>query len=416
MNNLYRHLHHNHHHRSAFRRFLYLRTKCGVASSSKPATKTNDNEDDMPKVIYSLGPAMGHNRYVYGIDSNSRIRYILNALEDAKLTPEFRGSKIKQLTKIRKATLEEITSVHSRSYYSFLEKTVEDAKASEDGLIEIEKSKPLPTYVTGTTLNDSLIAAGTGLSLVDAVVAASRIIENPPVGFALIRPPGHHAIRDRAMGGCIFNNVSIAARYAQRKHGLKRVFIIDFDAHHGNGTSDAFYDDPGVFYLSTHQDGCYPVDTGRFDDIGSGNGEGATLNLPLPQLSGDVAMRTAFDEVIVPCAQRFKPDMILVSAGYDGHHLEGTSDWQMTTRISYPLAYGIKQLAEDLCGGHCVFFLEGGWRTDTLKVSIEESFRAFIGEPSIANNFEKQFDYWLKDEPSSQIKQAIQRVKNLHSL
>ncbi|XP_071710550.1 histone deacetylase 14, chloroplastic-like isoform X3 [Rutidosis leptorrhynchoides] len=317
---------------AAFRRFLYLRTKCGVASSSKPATKTNDNEDDMPKVIYSLGPAMGHNRYVYGIDSNSRIRYILNALEDAKLTPEFRGSKIKQLTKIRKATLEEITSVHSRSYYSFLEKTVEDAKASEDGLIEIEKSKPLPTYVTGTTLNDSLIAAGTGLSLVDAV------------------------------------------------------------------------------------DGCYPVDTGRFDDIGSGNGEGATLNLPLPQLSGDVAMRTAFDEVIVPCAQRFKPDMILVSAGYDGHHLEGTSDWQMTTRISYPLAYGIKQLAEDLCGGHCVFFLEGGWRTDTLKVSIEESFRAFIGEPSIANNFEKQFDYWLKDEPSSQIKQAIQRVKNLHSL
>ncbi|XP_071713763.1 histone deacetylase 14, chloroplastic-like [Rutidosis leptorrhynchoides] len=412
MNNIY--IRRLHHHRSACCRFfLSSRTKCSCVASCEPATKTID-DGDMPKVMYILAPAMGHNRR-YINDMNTRIRWILSALEDAKLTPEFRGSEIKQLINIRKATLEEITSVHSTSYYSFLEKTVEDAKASEDGLLEIESSK-LPTYVTGSTLNDSLIAAGAGLSLVDSVVAASRMSENPPVGFSLIRPAGHHAVRDRAMGGCFLNNVSIAARYAQRTHGLKRVFIIDFDAHHGNGTSDAFYDDPDVFYLSTHQDGCYPVDTGKFDDIGCGNGEGATLNLPLPELSGDNAMRAAFDEVIVPSAQSFKPDIILVSAGYDGHFKESTNGWQVTTRTSYPLANGIKQLAKELCGGRCVFFLEGGWCTDILRFSIEESFRAFIGEPSIANKFEKQFDYWLKDEPTTQIKKAIQRVKNLHSL
>ncbi|XP_071713339.1 histone deacetylase 14, chloroplastic-like [Rutidosis leptorrhynchoides] len=201
--------------------------------------------------------------------------------------------------------------------------------------------------------------------------------------------------------------MKIEARYAQCTHGLKRVFIIDFDAHHGNGTSDAFYDDTEVFYLSTHQDRYYPVDTGKFDDIGSGNGEGATLNLPLPQLSGDVAMRTAFDEVIVPCAQRFK---------YNGHIMESTSMWQMTTKMSYMLAYGIKQLAKDLCGGQSVFFLERGSYTDTLKFCIEESFRAFIGEPSMPDKCEKKFGNWFKDEPSTQIKQAIQLVKNLHSL
>ncbi|KAG5629145.1 hypothetical protein H5410_000862, partial [Solanum commersonii] len=232
------------------------------------------------------------------------------------------------------------------------------------------------------TFQESLLAAGAGISLVDSVVAASRVSKDPPVAFALIRPPGHHAVPKGAMGFCVLGNIVIAARYAQRMHGLKRVFIIDFDVHHGNGTNDAFYEDPDIFFLSTHQltedmtldkkmlrarirledrgrwldmtcasfslpwtqpykkmwkarirledyslffraevywkspqkAGSYPG-TGKIDQIGSGNGEGSTLNLPLPGGSGDTAMRTVFDEVIVPCAQRFKPDIILVSAG-----------------------------------------------------------------------------------------------------
>lgn len=207
--------------------------------------------------------------------------------------------------------------------------------------------------------------------------------------------------------------MAIAARYAQRVHGLKRVLIIDFDVHHGNGTNDAFYEDPDIFFLSTHQDGSYPG-TGKIDQIGNGNGEGATLNLPLPGGSGDTAMRTVFDEVILPCAQRFQPDIILASAGYDGHVLDPLASLQFTTGTYYMLAANIKQLAKDLCGGRCVFFLEGGYNLDSLSYSVADSFRAFLGESSLASKFDNPSI--LYEEPSTKIKQAVQRVKFLHSL
>lgn len=215
------------------------------------------------------------------------------------------------------------------------------------------------------------------------------------------------------MGFCIFGNVAIAARYAQRVHGLKRVFIIDFDVHHGNGTNDAFYDDPDVFFLSFHQDGSYPG-TGKFDEVGSGDGEGTTLNLPLPGGSGDTTIRAVFDEVIVPCAQRFKPDIILVSAGYDGHVLDPLANLQYTTGTYYMLASSIKQLARDLCGGRCVFFLEGGYNLKSLSYSVADTFRALLGDRSLASEFDDP--NILYEEPSTKVKQAIQRIKHIHSL
>lgn len=246
-----------------------------------------------------------------------------------------------------------------------------------------------------------------------AQVAESKISKSPPVGFALIRPPGHHAIPKGPMGFCVFGNVAVAARYAQRSHGLKRVFIIDFDVHHGNGTNDAFYDDPDIFFLSTHQDGSYPG-TGKFEEVGHGDGEGTTLNLPLPGGSGDTAMRTVFDEIIVPCAQRFKPDIILVSAGYDAHVLDPLASLQFTTGTYYMLASYIQQLANDLCGGRCVFFLEGGYNLKSLSYSVADSFRAFLGEPSLASEFDNPAI--LHEEPSTRVRQAIERVKHIHSL
>ncbi|XWS33142.1 hypothetical protein CRYUN_Cryun22dG0053300 [Craigia yunnanensis] len=360
------------------------------------------------RVIYAVAPALGHNKESHP-ESSARVPAIVTALEKMELTSKFRGSDILELQNFKLASVDDIASVHAKAYVSGLEKAMD--RASDQGLIVIDGSGP--TYATSTTFHESLVAAGAGLALVDSVVAASKNRLDPPMGFALIRPPGHHAIPKGPMGFCVFSNVAIAARHAQRLHGLKRVFIIDFDVHHGNGTNDAFLDDPDIFFLSTHQDGSYPG-TGKIDEIGHGAGEGATLNLPLPGGSGDTAMRTVFDEVIVPCAQRFKPDIILVSAGYDGHVLDPLASLQFTTGTYYMLASNIKQLAEDLCGGRCVFFLEGGYNLNSLSYSVADSFRAFLGEPSLAPKFDDPAI--LYEEPSTRVKQAIQRVKYIHSL
>ncbi|EYU23736.1 hypothetical protein ABFS82_08G090200 [Erythranthe guttata] len=360
------------------------------------------------KVVYSVAPAMGHNKESHP-ECNARVPAITGALEKMRLTSEFRSLEVVELQKFRSAKIDDIASVHERVYVSGLEKAMD--QASEQGLIFLDGSGP--TYATSTTFKESLLAAGAGISLVDTVVAASKVRKDPPVGFALIRPPGHHAVPAGPMGFCVFGNVAIAARYAQRAHGLKRVFIIDFDVHHGNGTNDAFYDDPDIFFLSTHQDGSYPG-TGKINQIGSGNGEGSTLNLPLPGGSGDRAMRSVFDEVIVPSAQRFKPDIILVSAGYDAHVLDPLANLQFTTGTYYMLASNIQQLATELCGGRCVFFLEGGYNLTSLSNSVADSFRAFLGEPSMAAEFDNPA--FLYEEPSKKVKEAILKVKHIHSL
>ncbi|XP_015057682.1 histone deacetylase 14 isoform X2 [Solanum pennellii] len=359
------------------------------------------------KVIYAAAPAMGHNQESHP-ECNSRVPAILTALEKMNLTSKFRGSDVVEVQNFRPATTDDIGSVHVGPYISGLEKAMD--QALEKGLIFIDGSGP--TYATSTTFQESLLAAGAGISLVDSVVAASRVSKDPPVAFALIRPPGHHAVPKGAMGFCVFGNIAIAARYAQRMHGLKRVFIIDFDVHHGNGTNDAFYEDPDIFFLSTHQAGSYPG-TGKIDQIGCGSGEGSTLNLPLPGGSGDTAMRTVFDEVIVPCAQRFKPDIILVSAGYDAHLLDPLASLQFTTGTYYMLASSIKQLAKDLCGGRCVFFLEGGYNLSSLSNSVAESFRAFLGDRSLASVLDDPS--YLHEEPLKKVKQIIEKVKHIHS-
>lgn len=380
---------------------------CSIAAENDPYVSSTVQGTDA-KVIYSVSPAMGHNQESHP-ESNFRVPAIINALEKMELSPMYRGSEIFELQNFRPASVNDIANVHSRAYVSGLEKAMD--QASQQGMIFIDGSGP--TYATATTFHESLLAAGAGISLVDSVVEASKKSQNPPIGFALIRPPGHHAIPKGPMGFCVFGNVAIAARYAQKVHGLKRIFIIDFDVHHGNGTNDAFYDDADIFFLSTHQDGSYPG-TGKIDEVGHGKGEGTTLNLPLPGGSGDIAMRTVFDEIIVPCAQKFKPDLILVSAGYDGHVLDPLANLQFTTGTYYMLSSNIKQLAKNLCGGRCLFFLEGGYNLDSLSYSVADSFRALLGDPSMASTFDDPAV--LYEEPSTKVKQAIQKVKSIHSL
>ncbi|KAI3893700.1 hypothetical protein MKX03_032116 [Papaver bracteatum] len=358
------------------------------------------------RVIYCVAPAMGHDMEAHP-ESNFRVPAITSALEKLELTPKHRGSAIIELLNYKSATVDDIATVHSKLYVSGLEKVMD--LASRDGLIFLEGD----TYATSTTFQESLIAAGAGISLVDSVVAASKLSNKPPIGFALVRPPGHHAIPKGPMGFCVFGNLAVAARHVQRMHGLKKVFIIDFDVHHGNGTSDAFYDDPDVFFLSTHQDGSYPG-TGKIGEIGHGRGEGTTLNLPLPGGSGDTAMRRVFEEIIVPSAQRFKPDIILVSAGYDAHVLDPLASLQFTTNTYHMLASNIKQLAMELCKGRCVFFLEGGYNLQSLSYSVADSFQALLDEPSLGIKFDDPAI--LYEEPLEKVRQAIQRVKHIHSL
>ncbi|XP_010547885.1 PREDICTED: histone deacetylase 14 isoform X2 [Tarenaya hassleriana] len=388
----------------------------GPAGASISCSYNTENDPLLPsiqqltdaRVIYSVSAALGHNKESHP-ECSARVPAIVTALEKSELTPKFRSSEILELRNFKPASIEDIASVHEKAYVLGLEKAMD--RVSEKGLVLIDGSGP--TYATPTTFQDSLIAAGAGIALVDSVIAASKISTDPPTGFALVRPPGHHAIPKGPMGFCVFGNVAIAARHAQRVHGLKRIFIIDFDVHHGNGTNDAFYEDPDIFFLSTHQDGSYPG-TGKIGDIGKGDGEGATLNLPLPGGSGDIAMRTLFDDIIVPCAQRFKPDMILVSAGYDAHVLDPLAKLQFTTGTYYALAKSIKQLAKELCGGRCVFFLEGGYNLQSLSQSVADSFRAFLGEKSLAAEFDNPA--YLYEEPMTKVQQAIQRAKSIHCL
>ncbi|XP_072966497.1 histone deacetylase 10, chloroplastic isoform X2 [Typha angustifolia] len=357
------------------------------------------------RVLYCVAPAMGHNKESHP-ESNKRVPAIINALERLELTPKYRRRDILEVQNFQPASIDDIARVHSKAYITGLEKAV--SRASDEGILFIDGSGP--TYATGTTFQESLIAAGAGISLVDSVVSASRLNTDPPVGFALIRPPGHHAVPKGPMGFCVFGNIAVAARYAQSVHGLRRVLIIDFDVHHGNGTCDAFYDDPDIFFLSTHQQGSYPG-TGKIEQVGQGNGEGTTLNLPLPGGSGDSSMRAVFDEVIVPSAQSFKPDIILVSAGYDAHVLDPLAGLQFTTGTYYMLASKIKGLAKELCGGRCVFFLEGGYNLQSLSNSVVDTFRAFLGEPSLAPQFDDPAI--LFEEPLSKLKQAIQKEEEV---
>jgi len=211
------------------------------------------------------------------------------------------------------------------------------------------------------------------LNAADAV--ATGRIRN---AFCAVRPPGHHATRNRGMGFCIFNNVAIAARYLQKVHHIRRILIVDFDYHHGNGTQDIFYDDDTVFYFSTHHYGAYPG-TGSAAETGTGKGIGTTLNVPLPPGAGDSQILAAFQQQLVPAARRFKPDFILVSAGFDGMRNDLLGQFDITPQGYAAITRVIVNLANELCQGRIVSVLEGGYRLDGLAESVAAHVKVLSG-------------------------------------
>ena len=213
------------------------------------------------------------------------------------------------------------------------------------------------------TWTASRLAVGGLLEAIDRVVAAE--IRN---AFVCCRPPGHHASAEQPMGFCLFNAVAVAARHLQRRHGLERIAIIDWDVHHGNGTQEIFYADPDVLFVSLHQDDLYPKGLGALEQRGVDDGEGATVNVPLPAGTGDDGYRFAFDRIVEPVVRRFRPDFILVSAGQDAAATDTHGRMSMTTEGFRALTNRTKLLAEELCGGRVVAFLEGGYSLDHLPL------------------------------------------------
>jgi len=200
--------------------------------------------------------------------------------------------------------------------------------------------------------------------------------------FALCRPPGHHATAVRSRGFCLFNNVAVAAAHAQVELGCERVLIIDWDVHHGNGTQDIFWADPDVLFFDTHRRAPFYPGSGRVEEVGEGMGEGTTVNVPLPEGSGDLAMVKAFREILVPAANWFKPDLILVSAGFDAHHLD------LCLNLSYDgfsaITGIVRDLADQHCDGRLVMVLEGGYKLEPLAYGTRIVLEVMAGaEPAV---------------------------------
>lgn len=284
-----------------------------------------------------------------------RLKVILEALE----TDEAVWSKLGNLSP-RDPADEDITRCHSDELLEHIR------LMCERGAHFIEAD----TRISSDSYRVARLAAGAAVAAVDDVMQGEG--RN---AFALVRPPGHHATPTDAMGFCLFNNAAIAARYAQARYGVERVLIIDWDVHHGNGTQDIFYEDPTVFYFSSHQYPYYPG-TGSQLERGEGKGEGYTLNIPLTMGTSARAHRESFEEGMKQIEQRFHPDLIIVSAGFDsrrGDPLGGLlledSDFAEMTRV-------VKGLAERYGGGRVVSVLEGGYNLSTLGQTVKSHIAA----------------------------------------
>jgi acetoin utilization deacetylase AcuC-like enzyme len=261
------------------------------------------------------------------------------------------------------ASMEWITTIHAPEY---VERVKHDCRVGT-GYVDT------PDAPASTSSYDvALMAAGGLLVAVDTVLDGK--VRN---AFCAVRPPGHHALRNRAMGFCLFNNVAIAARYIQKKHKLAKVLIVDWDVHHGNGTQAAFYDDPTVFYFSVHLSPFYPG-TGHANETGEGKGVGSKLNVPLRAGSGDADYKKAFEEKLKRAASAFKPDFVLISAGFDAAKGDLLGRMNVTPEGYAELTRIVKGIAEKYSGGRLVSTLEGGYNLDALAASVEAHLRVLM--------------------------------------
>jgi acetoin utilization deacetylase AcuC-like enzyme len=252
----------------------------------------------------------------------------------------------------------ELTRVHDADYVAKIKATAGRATALDPD-----------TYTSPLTYEVATLAAGAAVTAVDHVLDAGRGAR----ALAVVRPPGHHAERNRAMGFCLFNNIAVAAAHA-RGRGLSRVAIVDYDVHHGNGTQSAFYADPRVLFVSSHQYPFYPG-TGAAGDTGTGAGQGFTVNMPIAAGGTDADFARLYDSVALPIVRQFKPELILLSAGFDAHMDDPLGGMRLTTPFFRQLTAAVVSIADECCDGKLVAVTEGGYDlkalADSLRVTIE---------------------------------------------
>ena len=257
-----------------------------------------------------------------------------------------------------------LTQVHSSRHVDLIERL--SATGRTTGLTP-------DTGISRATFHAARLASGGAITAVDAVVSGT--VDN---AFCAHRPPGHHAEREQAMGFCYFNHVAVAGRHLRNRHGVRRIAIVDWDVHHGNGTQHSFESDPDTFFFSIHQYPLYPG-TGAAEERGVGAGNGATLNVPVPAGTGDAEYAHLFAEVLRPAIDAFEPEFLLLSAGFDAHRADPLGGVELTEKGFEILTETVAGMAHDHCDGRLVSLLEGGYDLEATASSVDVHLQTLLG-------------------------------------
>ncbi len=297
-------------------------------------------------------------------ERSDRLRAIISELQATGLYEQL------ELRSPREATIDEIALVHPSGYIEGV-KRVSD---SGGGYLDMD------TVISLRTFDAALKAAGANLEAVESIMAGE--IDN---AFCLVRPPGHHALPAKGMGFCIFDNLAIAARYAMRNLEIDRILVVDWDAHHGNGIQDTFYDDDRLLYVSLHQYPHYPG-SGGSSEIGSGKGEGFNVNFPFPAGTGEQVYFAAFERLIVPIARSFGPQLIMIACGLDGHYGDPLCSLRLNAVSFGRMASLLVDLAAELCEGRIMASIEGGYGLKGISNSMVNIMAALSGLDILADD------------------------------
>ena len=335
-------------------------------------------------------PAMAHTKQNHP-ESHDRMVPLMPALEKEDVLPS--------LTAVSPtlATTEQLTRVHTLNLIELIRQT----SLQGGGLLDYGD-----TYATPESYELARLAAGGCCLAVDQIMT-----EQVSNGIALVRPPGHHAESDRVSGFCLFNNIAIAARQAQQAHGVKRLVILDFDVHHGNGTQEIFYQDDTVLFISIHLYApfFYPG-IGSLTEVGNAQGQGFTLNVPLPPYVGDVGYGRILHEIVYPRIVQFEPELLLISAGFDAHWQDPLAMAGLSLTGYAHMARALLDMADSLTNGRALFILEGGYKRDVLVYGILNVIYALVGQDNILDPIGPM------NQPEQDITSLLDRLKRQHLL